>query len=207
MQVLDLSHNQISRLDQLGSKLGNISKLSLSHNQITSLEGTVNTSKYTYAYIHIHMRTHNTHIWVVTFDIFSAGFRKLFSLVYLNLSHNSIANVSLITKIYIVIFLYQIKEVEHLSTLDCLEQLFLKGNSLTQMIDYRIRVFTLLSKIYKQVIWLFIELFVFCCFQLSLDGAKATVEEQVTLLSLLLTYTMLLCSTGCSGPWSINWWW
>lgn len=47
--------------------------------------------------------------------------------------------------------LYQIREVEHLSALDCLEQLFLKGNSLTQISDCRIRVFSLLSKTWKQV--------------------------------------------------------
>ena len=46
---------------------------------------------------------------------------------------------------------YQVNEVEHLSALDCLEQLFLKGNPLTKINDYRIGVFTLLSNIWEQV--------------------------------------------------------
>lgn len=75
MTTLDLGYNQISRLDQLSSKLGNISKLSLAHNQITSLEGKfVKVTQYL---------SHGCYV----------GLRKMFSLMYLNLSQNSIVDV------------------------------------------------------------------------------------------------------------------
>ena len=81
---------------------------------------------------------------------------------------------------------YQIREVEHLSALDCLEHLFLKGNSLTQSSDYRIRVFSLLSKTWKQVnayVAIVMSLIFYCVYQLTLDGVEATTEEQVRLLN------------------------
>ena len=142
-----------------------------------------------------------------------AGFKKLFSLVYLDLSHNSIADVSfemhvICTSMKYILLPIKVKEAEHLSALDCLEQIFLKGNPLTQIDDYRIGVFTLLPNTWKQVnihIWLFLK--INCVyFQLSLDGVEVTAEEQVRLmnLSIQLTCTMLWY-VGCSR-WSTNGW-
>ena len=50
------------------------------------------------------------------------GFSKLYSLEYLNVSKNAISEAC---------------EVDHLSTLPCLEQLDLKRNPVTSIVDYR----------------------------------------------------------------------
>ena len=39
MSVVDLSHNKISDLSDLHTRIGNVSKLGLAHNQVVSLEG------------------------------------------------------------------------------------------------------------------------------------------------------------------------
>lgn len=64
------------------------------------------------------------------------GLSRLYSLINLNLTSNKLDSI---------------KSIESLGSLPCLENLWLKNNSLTRIVDYRIRVFAVFHSRAKDV--------------------------------------------------------
>ncbi len=64
------------------------------------------------------------------------GLSRLYSLITLNLSSNKLDSI---------------KNIESLGSLPCLENLWLKNNPLTRMVDYRLRVFAVFHNRAKDV--------------------------------------------------------
>ncbi|KAM8995149.1 nischarin isoform 3-T3 [Ara ararauna] len=113
IEFLDLSHNGVSLVENL-QHLYNLVHLDLSYNKLTSLEG-------------VHTKLGN----IKTLNLAGnqlerlCGLNKLYSLVNLDLSNNKIE---------------QIDEVKNIGNLPCLEKVVLSSNPLSIIPDYRTKV-------------------------------------------------------------------
>uniref|UniRef100_A0A8B9D2I5 Nischarin n=1 Tax=Anser cygnoides TaxID=8845 RepID=A0A8B9D2I5_ANSCY len=113
IEFLDLSHNGVSLVENL-QHLYNLVHLDLSYNKLTSLEG-------------VHTKLGN----IKTLNLAGnqlerlCGLNKLYSLVNLDLSNNTIE---------------QIDEVKNIGSLPCLEKVVLSSNPLSIIPDYRTKV-------------------------------------------------------------------
>ncbi|XP_068550963.1 nischarin isoform X5 [Anas acuta] len=113
IEFLDLSHNGVSLVENL-QHLYNLVHLDLSYNKLTSLEG-------------VHTKLGN----IKTLNLAGnqlerlSGLNKLYSLVNLDLSNNTIE---------------QIDEVKNIGSLPCLEKVILSSNPLSIIPDYRTKV-------------------------------------------------------------------
>lgn len=110
VESLNLSHNRISRIENLES-LPRLSELDLSHNIIAELGP-------------LHTKLGNMRCLLLAGNKIEslAGLSRLYSLVELDLSGNLVSLVS---------------EVCHLGSLPCLEAVDLSHNPVTQVVDYR----------------------------------------------------------------------
>ncbi|XP_043934821.1 nischarin [Protopterus annectens] len=112
-EFLDLSHNEISLLENL-QFLYNLIHVDLSYNKLTSLEGA-------------HAKLGNIKTLNLAGNLLESlsGLSKLYSLVNLDLSNNRVA---------------QIEEIKHVGGLPCLEKIILSNNPLSIIPDYRTKV-------------------------------------------------------------------
>uniref|UniRef100_A0A8C9F5B2 Nischarin n=1 Tax=Pavo cristatus TaxID=9049 RepID=A0A8C9F5B2_PAVCR len=113
IEFLDLSHNGVSLVENL-QHLYNLVHLDLSYNKLTSLEG-------------VHTKLGNIKTLNLSGNQLESlyGLNKLYSLVNLDLSNNKIE---------------QIDEVKNIGSLPCLEKVVLSSNPLSIIPDYRTKV-------------------------------------------------------------------
>lgn len=114
LRTLILDQNQIKKIENL-SGLPYLQTLSLCDNQISQC---VN--------LHLELGGNLMHLNLSQNNLRSLeGFRKLFTLVKLDVSCNAIESID---------------EVDHVANLPCLEELILTGNPIAGTVDYRSRV-------------------------------------------------------------------
>lgn len=114
LKTLLLDQNQIKTIENL-SCLPYLQTLSLCENQISQLSD-----------LHLELGGNLMHLNLSQNNLTSLrGFRKLFTLVKLDVSCNSIDNID---------------EVDHVAELPCLEELILTGNPIAGKVDYRSHV-------------------------------------------------------------------
>lgn len=119
IQTLNISRNKLSFLENL-TYLPHLVSLDLSNNQFTTLEG-------------LHTKLGN----VVDLDLSQndisslQGLSKLYSLSSLKIATNNICKIS---------------EISHIASLPCLETLNLTGNPVTTVVDYRTKVLELFGR-------------------------------------------------------------
>nr|DBA18741.1 TPA: hypothetical protein GDO54_016953 [Pyxicephalus adspersus] len=136
LTTVDMSHNQISCIDDSVKIAPEIEFLALSHNNISSIENL----QHLYNLIHldvsfnklsglegIHSRIGNIKTLNLAGNLLEnlKGLNKLYSLVNLDLSNNKIA---------------QVDEIKNIGNLPCLENLILTDNPVTIIPDYRTKV-------------------------------------------------------------------
>uniref|UniRef100_T1JDN5 PX domain-containing protein n=1 Tax=Strigamia maritima TaxID=126957 RepID=T1JDN5_STRMM len=114
VEILDLSHNLISTIDHL-ERSSYLTTLDLSFNRFSNLSDDLHTKLGNIVSLRL---TDNT---IESLK----GFRKLYSLVELNLKNNRV---------------HAVTEIINLINLPCLEKLNLIGNPITNTVDYRTRV-------------------------------------------------------------------
>lgn len=114
LRTLDLDQNHIKTIENL-SGLPYLQTLSLCENQITQC---VN--------LHLELGGNLMHLNLSQNNLRTLeGFRKLFTLVKLDVSCNAVDSID---------------EVDHVASLPCLEELILTGNPIAGTVDYRSRV-------------------------------------------------------------------
>lgn len=136
---VDVSCNQIKKIDNSVALAPNIEKLNLSCNKLSSVESltklphlvSLNLSNNVFSALeNMHTKLGN----VVDLDLSQnhltslKGLSKLYSLASLNVSTNNIS---------------EIEEVSHISGLPCLEILIITGNPVATIVDYRTKVLEL----------------------------------------------------------------
>ncbi|XP_072296019.1 nischarin [Eucyclogobius newberryi] len=133
LTTLDLSHNDISAVDDSVKIIPKVEFLDLSHNQLTSVENL----QHLYSLVHVdlsqnrlcsleaaHTRLGNIKTLGLSGNQLSSlqGLSKLYSLVNLDLSRNQLA---------------QLEEIRNIGSLPCLEKLNLTDNPMCIIPDYR----------------------------------------------------------------------
>lgn len=124
-ETLDLSYNLLeTTIDHL-QHLHFLQTLNLSNNRLHDLSD-------------FNARVGNIRSLDLSFNelITTDGLSRLYSLITLNLSSNKLDSI---------------KNIESLGSLPCLENLWLKNNPLTRIVDYRIRVFSVFHNRAKDV--------------------------------------------------------
>ncbi|XP_068107996.1 nischarin isoform X2 [Hyperolius riggenbachi] len=136
LTTVDMSHNQISCIDDSVKIAPQIEFLALSHNSISAIENL----QYLYNLIHldlsynklsglegVHSKIGNIKTLNLAGNLLESlkGLHKLYSLVNLDLSNNKIA---------------QVEEVRNIGRLPCLETVILTDNPVTIIPDYRTKV-------------------------------------------------------------------
>lgn len=166
LQTLNLSENQLEEIDTSIKLALNLRTLILDQNHIRTIK---NLSSLPYlqtlslcenkiaecADLHLELGGNLVHLNLSQNNISSLkAFRKLFSLVKLDLSCNAIENID---------------EVDYVAELPCLEELILTGNPIAGTVDYRSRV---LARFRDR------------CSDIYLDNEKANTQEVDTALVL-----------------------
>ncbi|XP_078339844.1 nischarin-like [Crassostrea virginica] len=138
VEVLDLSHNRLSAVQHL-NWLSQLTQLDLSHNEIKDLDA-------------LHTKIGNLKILNLAGNKLDSlkGLSKLYSLETLDVRNNNLS---------------QVEEVQYVCCLPCIENLFLQGNPVTQVLDYRTKV---LEQCGDRVL------------EVSLDSKKPSQKEQDT---------------------------
>ncbi|KAK6625870.1 hypothetical protein RUM43_006169 [Polyplax serrata] len=135
----DFSNNQIRAIDKSIQLLPNVEVLNFENNQIEDLEYLNSLIKLKYLNLsgNCFKSTQNLEI-------------KLCKIVYLDLSQNQLTSLKEFSKLYSLETLdvrsnkiCDVDEVRHISHLPCLENLILTGNSVSVIVDYRIKVLEL----------------------------------------------------------------
>ncbi|XP_034020794.1 nischarin isoform X2 [Thalassophryne amazonica] len=136
LTTLDMSYNHIVSIDISVKLISKVEFLDLSHNQLSSVENL----QYLYNLVHVDLSYNNlrvleaahTHLGnIKTLSLAGnqldrlTGLAKLFSLVNLDLSHNQLT---------------QLDEIRNIGSLPCLEKLSLSGNPIFITPDYRTKV-------------------------------------------------------------------
>ncbi|XP_077582006.1 nischarin [Stigmatopora nigra] len=136
LTTLDMSHNGIGAIDASAKLLRKVEFLDLSHNQLSSVENL----EHLYNLVHLDLSYNNlctleaAHTRLGNIKTLSlagnqleslAGLGKLYSLVHLDLGHNQ---------------LNRLEEIKNIGSLPCLEKLNLSGNPVCIVPDYRTKV-------------------------------------------------------------------
>ncbi|CAL4065700.1 unnamed protein product, partial [Meganyctiphanes norvegica] len=142
LKNINVSGNQITKIDISISLSPNIQTLNLSRNNLSVLENLI----------------HLPHL--VSLDLSNNQFTtledmhtKLGNVVHLDLSQNDISSLQGLSKLYSLSSLKiatnnicKISEVSHIASLPCLETLNLTGNPVTTVVDYRTKVLELFGR-------------------------------------------------------------
>ncbi|XP_041348841.1 nischarin-like isoform X2 [Gigantopelta aegis] len=144
----DLSVNYITEIDDSVQLMPKVESLNLSNNKVETIEHLQWLSQLTYLDLSsnllrnldsLHTKLGNLKTLKLANNLVESlhGFSKLFSLTTLDISNNEVAKIS---------------EVKHLSSLPCLENLFMVGNPVTITLDYRTKVLELFGDRVSEVI-------------------------------------------------------
>ncbi|XP_064097474.1 nischarin-like isoform X1 [Macrobrachium nipponense] len=139
---VDVSFNEISKIDDSITLAPNIEKLNLSNNKLSSIDSLTSLP---------HLVSLN-----LSSNLFSEldeMHTKLGNVVELNLSQNNLKSLKGLGKLYSLTSLnvstnniLEIVEVSHISRLPCLETLIITGNPVATVVDYRTKVLELFSQ-------------------------------------------------------------
>ncbi|XP_071960487.1 uncharacterized protein [Antedon mediterranea] len=162
----DFSRNDLPTIDETVKLLAKVEYLFIGNNKITEITNLEHLSCLTYLDLSfneiekmdcLHSRLGNVKTLRLTGNKLKSlkGMNKMYSLVELDISRNQIENVV---------------EVSHICNLPCIEVLQMYGNPITNVQDYRTKVF---------------ELFVSRVSELNLDGQKASEKEKDTVAVLM----------------------
>lgn len=136
LTTLDMSHNSIKAIDRSVKLIPKVEFLDLSHNQLSTVENL----QHLYNLVHVDLSYNNLRVLeaahtrlgnIKTLNLAGnqldqlTGLTKLYSLVNLDLSHNQLA---------------QLEEIRNIGSLPCLEKLNLSSNPLCIFPDYRTKV-------------------------------------------------------------------
>ncbi|ESO83609.1 hypothetical protein LOTGIDRAFT_222459 [Lottia gigantea] len=166
LEQVDISHNSISFIDESIQMVPNVERLDLSRNKIREMKHFQWLSQLTYLDLShnmldnpesLHTKLGNLKTLKLAGNKLThlQAFSKLFSLETLDISHNDIT---------------KIEDVAPVNGLPCLENLLLRGNPVTMVLDYRTKVF---------------ELFADRVTEVCLDMEKASQKEQDTVAVLV----------------------
>ncbi|CAF4525000.1 unnamed protein product, partial [Didymodactylos carnosus] len=124
-ESLDLSFNLLETTVEYLQHLHFLQNLNLSNNRLQDVAD-------------FYQRVGNIRSLDLSYNeiISTEGLSRLYSLITLNLNNNKLDSV---------------KSIESLGSLPCLENLLLKNNPLTRIVDYRIRVFAVFRDRAKDV--------------------------------------------------------
>ncbi|XP_066972902.1 nischarin-like isoform X3 [Macrobrachium rosenbergii] len=139
---VDVSFNDISKIDDSITLAPNIEKLNLSNNKLSSIDSLTSLP---------HLVSLN-----LSSNLFSEldeMHTKLGNVVELNLSQNNLKSLKGLGKLYSLTSLnvstnniLEIVEVSHISRLPCLETLIITGNPVATVVDYRTKVLELFAQ-------------------------------------------------------------
>lgn len=139
---VDVSCNQIKKIDDSIALAPNIEKLNLSCNKLSSVESLTKLPHLVSLNLSNNM-----------FSILESMHTKLGNVVDLDLSQNSLTSLQGLSKLYSLASLNvstnnicEIVEVSHISGLPCLEILIITGNPVATVVDYRTKVLELFGQ-------------------------------------------------------------
>lgn len=128
--------NFITNIDASVTLMPNISELSLENNRIKNIQHLSSLPKLTILNLSANL-----------IDTFSNWHLELGNLLILNLARNKIVKLNGLSKLYSLMNLdlsfnsiAELEEIDNLTSLPCLEQLCLNGNIIATSIDYRARI-------------------------------------------------------------------
>ena len=155
---VDVSHNEITKIDDSVALAPNIERLDLSSNKLSSVDNLTNLP---------HLVSLN--LTNNSFTELGEMHTKLGNVVDLDLSQNNLKSLKGLEKLYSLASLnvstnniLEIAEVSHISRLPCLETLIITGNPVATVLDYRTKV---------------LELFAQRASEICLDNEKPTQRE------------------------------
>ncbi|XP_072928791.1 nischarin isoform X4 [Hemitrygon akajei] len=136
LTTLDMSHNQISNIDESVRLIPRVEFLDLSYNEITVMENL----QHLYNLIHLDLSFNKL-------TLLQGVHTKLGNIKTLNLTGNQLESLSGLNKLYSLVNLdlgdnkiSQIEEIKNIGSLPCLEKVFLSNNPLSIIPDYRTKV-------------------------------------------------------------------
>uniref|UniRef100_A0A3Q1FF93 PX domain-containing protein n=1 Tax=Acanthochromis polyacanthus TaxID=80966 RepID=A0A3Q1FF93_9TELE len=136
LTTLDLSHNDISCIDNSVRLIPKVEFLDLSSNQLSSVENL----QHLYNLVHVDLSYNNL-------QVLEAAHTRLGNIKTLNLAGNQLQNLSGLSKLYSLVNLDlshnqldQLEEIRNIGSLPCLEKLSLAGNPMCIIPDYRTKV-------------------------------------------------------------------
>ncbi|XP_028854964.1 nischarin isoform X2 [Denticeps clupeoides] len=136
LTTLDMSHNQISCIDESVKLIPQVEFLDLSYNDLSLVENL----QHLYNLIHLDMSYNKL-------TVLEGVHTKLGNIKTLNLAGNQLETLSGLSKLYSLVNLdissnklAQFDEIKHIGTLPCLEKLSLANNPMSIMPDYRTKV-------------------------------------------------------------------
>ncbi|XP_051873452.1 nischarin isoform X2 [Pristis pectinata] len=136
LTTLDMSHNQISNIDESVRLIPKVEFLDLSYNEITVVENL----QHLYNLIHLDLSFNKL-------TLLQGVHTKLGNIKTLNLSGNQLESLSGLNKLYSLVNLdlgdnkiSQIEEIKNIGSLPCLEKVFLNNNPLSIIPDYRTKI-------------------------------------------------------------------
>lgn len=139
---VDVSCNQIKKIDDSVALAPNIEKLNLSCNKLSSVESLTKLPHLVSLNLSNNM-----------FSVLENMHTKLGNVVELDLSQNSLTSLQGLSKLYSLASLNvstnnicEIAEVSHISGLPCLEILIITGNPVATVVDYRTKVLELFGQ-------------------------------------------------------------
>ncbi|KAG0713362.1 Nischarin [Chionoecetes opilio] len=139
---VDVSCNQINKIDDSVALAPNIEKLNLSCNKLSSVESLTKLPHL------VSLNLSNN-----LFGVLESMHTKLGNVVDLDLSQNSLTSVKGLSKLYSLASLNvstnnicEIAEVSHIAGLPCLETLIITGNPVATVVDYRTKVLELFGQ-------------------------------------------------------------
>ncbi|KAK7065898.1 hypothetical protein SK128_027668 [Halocaridina rubra] len=139
---VDVSCNNIDKIDKSVSLAPNIEKLDLSSNKLTSVDSLTSLP-------HLVSLNLSSNLFTDLEDMHT----RLGNVVELNLSQNNLQSLQGLGKLYSLSVLnvsmnniFEISEVGHISRLPCLETLIITGNPVATIVDYRTKVLELFAQ-------------------------------------------------------------
>lgn len=139
---VDVSCNQVSKIDESISLAPSIERLNLSHNKLSSVECLTSLPHL------VSLNLSNN-----LFSSLDSMHTKLGNVVDLDLSQNNLSSLKGLDKLYSLASLNvstnnlcEIHEVSHIARLPCLETLIITGNPVATVVDYRTKVLELFGQ-------------------------------------------------------------
>ncbi|XP_032893178.1 nischarin isoform X2 [Amblyraja radiata] len=136
LTTLDMSHNQVSNIDESVRLIPKVEFLDLSYNEITVMENL----QHLYNLIHLDLSFNKL-------TLLQGVHTKLGNIKTLNLSGNQLESLTGLNKLYSLVNLdlstnkvSQIEEIKNIGSLPCLEKVVLINNPLSIIPDYRTKV-------------------------------------------------------------------